>query len=70
MIDSLVDVLRPGLTPEQAHDILWTLTAREAYRLMVIERGWSVAKYEDWLGDLLVRELISPTAQRRTSWAL
>jgi AcrR family transcriptional regulator len=60
MIDSLVSDLRPGLTPAQAHDILWTLTARESYRLMVVERGWSASEYEDWLGSALVREILAP----------
>jgi AcrR family transcriptional regulator len=60
MIDSLVAAraLRPGLDPTAAHDILWALTARDLYRTLVAERKWAPARYQDWLGDLLVRELL------------
>jgi TetR/AcrR family transcriptional regulator, regulator of cefoperazone and chloramphenicol sensitivity len=60
MIDSLtaLHALRPGLERASAHDILWALTARDLYRTLVVERRWSPARYQDWLGDLLVKELL------------
>jgi hypothetical protein len=50
--------LRPGLEPESAHDILWTFTGREIYRMLIRERGWSSERYEQWLAETLVRSLI------------
>ena len=32
--------LRPGITPEQAADIMWTYSSPELYELLVIRRGW------------------------------
>jgi AcrR family transcriptional regulator len=49
--------LRPGLTVEQARDILWALTSRDLYRLLVRERGWSPSQYEDWLRETMVGTL-------------
>lgn len=53
-----VRALRSGLTPAAAHDILWTLTGRDVFHRLTAERGWSVARYRNWLGNLLVKELL------------
>jgi len=50
--------LRPGLTMERARDILWTLTSRDVYRMLVGERGWTAQEYEDWLSEAIVERLI------------
>ncbi len=47
-----------GLTLEKARDILWTLTGRDLYRMVVIERGWTSDEYEKWLAELLVLSLL------------
>jgi AcrR family transcriptional regulator len=52
--------LRKDVSPNEALDILWTLTARDVYRMLVIERGWKSDEYERWLGDALVSALIEP----------
>ena len=52
------NVIRPEIKITQAHDILWSLTSRELYRMMVIVRGWSPKQYELWLADTLVGALI------------
>lgn len=46
-----------GVPLKKARDILWTLTGRDLYRLLVIERGWTSAAYEKWLAQLLVKAL-------------
>jgi AcrR family transcriptional regulator len=46
-------LLNKKLTLAKARDILWALTGRDLYRLLVIERGWSSVEYEAWLGKLL-----------------
>ena len=51
-----------GMTEGEARDILWTLTGRDVYRLLVGERGWTPDRYQAWLGDALVAALIAPRA--------
>jgi AcrR family transcriptional regulator len=51
--------LRKGLSETAARDILWTLTGREIYRMLVRERGWNSQAYETWLADTLVAILFS-----------
>lgn len=50
--------LRRGLSETAARDILWTLTSREIYRLLVRERGWSSQAYENWLADMIASALL------------
>ena len=50
--------LRRGLDPQHARDILWSLTSRDLYRMLVRDRGWTAQQYEDWLGDTLVEALV------------
>jgi AcrR family transcriptional regulator len=49
--------LRRDLDVDRAVDITWTLTSREIYRLLVLERQWTPAAYENWLAAALRREL-------------
>ena len=51
--------LAKGLTLSKARDILWALTGRDLYRMLVIERKWSSAKYEKQLAQLLIKSLLS-----------
>jgi AcrR family transcriptional regulator len=62
ILDSIGRNLRPGLSLAQALDIYVTCTLPEAYRTLVIERGWSLDRYEAWLGDLLTSQIISAAA--------
>jgi len=50
-------IVRPELSFDTARDILWSLTSRELYRMMVIERGWSPEAYEQWLAEALTQLL-------------
>ena len=50
--------LRRDVPAAAARDILWTLTGRDVYRMLVGERGWSSDQYESWLGDQLVAGLL------------
>jgi len=61
MIMSLRDAgrLLAELTYSTARDILWMLTGRDVYRMLVRERKWSSQKYQDWLADTLVRSLLT-----------
>jgi AcrR family transcriptional regulator len=51
--------LRKGLDRQSARDILWCLTGRDLYRLLVRERGWNSTKYENWLKETLEHSLLN-----------
>jgi AcrR family transcriptional regulator len=51
--------LLPGLDDTEARDIFWTLTARDIYRMLVIERKWSSDRYEKWLSTTIVSSLVA-----------
>jgi AcrR family transcriptional regulator len=51
-------LLLQGMDAAQARDILWSLTSREIYRMLVIERGWSPGEYQEWLGRTLLKILV------------
>lgn len=46
------------VTTTRALDILLACTVPEAYRTLVLERGWSLEEYEVWLGDALIAQLL------------
>lgn len=50
--------LLPELSEEDVKDILWTLTSREIYYLLVIRSGWPASKYENHLRSLLFAALL------------
>ena len=45
--------LREGLEPAAAADLLWTITSLRTWEDLVLQRGWSAAKYEERLTRLL-----------------
>jgi AcrR family transcriptional regulator len=55
---SLLRSIRPGLDEPTAVDIAWALTSPELYRLLVVDRGWDGAAYEQWLGEALIGQLL------------
>lgn len=50
--------LRPGITPAQATDILWTYSSTELYDLLVIKSGWPVNRYGTFIGEALIAALL------------
>jgi AcrR family transcriptional regulator len=52
------DALKKGLDVEAASDLLWTLNHPSVYQLLVGERGWTLDRYEQWLGDVLCSQLL------------
>jgi AcrR family transcriptional regulator len=52
------DALRPGLDVDSATDILWTLNISNLWHLLVVERGWTPERFEQWLGDLACSQLL------------
>jgi hypothetical protein len=55
-------VLGHGLSAEEARDIIWTLCSFAVHEMLVLERGWTVSRYETWLVATLDRALLAPTA--------
>jgi AcrR family transcriptional regulator len=45
--------LAPGLSVEEAADILWVLTAPETMIRLIDQRGWSWERYETWLAGAM-----------------
>jgi AcrR family transcriptional regulator len=62
MIDLLIaeKQLKPGLDRTRAREILWAMTSRDLFRMLVVEREWSGDQYEAWLGETLVGALTDP----------
>ena len=55
--------LRPGLRARDAADMIHALASPELYGLLVVDRGWSVDRFERWLSDALAHELLSAEAR-------
>jgi AcrR family transcriptional regulator len=52
-------VLQAGLSTEEAADLIWALTSPEWFGLLVRRRGWDPNRWEENLGDTLVRLLLA-----------
>jgi len=52
--------LAPGVSHEQAVDVLWTLIGHEPWLSLVGACGWTPADYQTWLGEALTRLLLPP----------
>lgn len=50
--------LREGVTPQEAAEMVWTLTSAEVFTLLNVNRGWSEEKHKQWLIDALTRFLL------------
>ena len=50
--------LRPGLRERDAADLIHALASPELYRLLVVDRGWTVERYEKWLARTLRDQLV------------
>jgi hypothetical protein len=58
--------VRPDLSGEQIRDILWTYASPDLYQLLVLQRGWTLAGYGDFLFRGMISQLLQPDeAQRR-----
>jgi AcrR family transcriptional regulator len=55
--------LRPGVTVEEARDVLWLYNAPEVYELMVLRRQWSPGRFGQWVGEAYVAALLSDPSE-------
>ena len=52
--------LRPTLRERDAGDIIHALVSPEVYGLLVVDRRWPPERYEAWLTETLVAQLLAP----------
>lgn len=50
--------LRPGISLQQAADVLWTYSSPELYELLVLRRGWNVERYGHYVADAMIAALL------------
>ncbi len=58
LIEALAPRLRSDLTIDSALDLTLALTLPEVFQLLAVERGWGHLRYETWLGNALVSQLL------------
>src|SRR6266545_381606 len=59
--------LRPGLSVDEARDLLWTLNSHAVHDLLVTQRGWPPERYRDWLAATLARALLPDNQPNHTT---
>jgi len=50
--------LKPGITLEDATDVMWTYSSPELYELLVIRCGWNLARYGRFLAESMATALL------------
>jgi AcrR family transcriptional regulator len=50
--------LRAGIDLEEVRDVLWTYIAVELYELLVLERGWPLDRYTEWIANAIAAALL------------
>ncbi len=51
---------------DRVRDVMWMLTGRDPYRMLVLECGWSSDEYETWLAAALIGLLTGRTPAPHT----
>lgn len=54
--------LRGPLQERDAADIVHALVSPEVYGLLVVDRDWPPERYETWLTEILINQLLDPSA--------
>jgi AcrR family transcriptional regulator len=50
--------LRDGVTADEATDILWTCSSVELYELLVLQRGWSLPRFAQFVAEFMIVSLL------------
>jgi AcrR family transcriptional regulator len=50
--------LKPGITLEDATDVMWTYSSPELYELLVIRCGWNLTRYGRFLAESIAAALL------------
>ena len=59
LVSSLAERAALRVDADRAAEIVWALASPDVGRMLCDARGWSQEAYADWLGDTLVRTLLS-----------
>jgi len=51
--------LRPGLTVDEARDLVWTINSPEVWHLLVERQGWTADAWEAWVTRALVASVLA-----------
>ena len=59
LVDLLIETrpLRTGVDRRRAVDTFFALVNSATYELLVSQQGWTVTKWQDWVADLIERDL-------------
>jgi hypothetical protein len=52
--------LRPGVTVEQAGEVMWTYSSLELYELLGLKRRWPVGRYGAFIAEAMIASLLPP----------
>jgi AcrR family transcriptional regulator len=58
LAQALAPGLRPGVTVSEAADVMWVLINTTVIQALVVDRGWTVERWADWVTDTLERTLL------------
>ncbi|MBN2499896.1 MAG: TetR/AcrR family transcriptional regulator [Anaerolineales bacterium] len=50
--------LQDELSLDDASEIIWAISSGEVYTLLVVDRGWPVEKYKQWLANTLIKLIL------------
>jgi AcrR family transcriptional regulator len=57
-VEFIAGQLAPGVTVDDGVDRYLALVLPEIYRTLVLERGWTIDEYEQWLAGTLIQQLL------------
>ncbi len=55
-----LNALRPGMSRDQARDIIWTMNSIPLWNLLTTGRHWSIDEYSEWIGSAMADLLLPP----------
>jgi hypothetical protein len=50
--------LDPGVTVDQAADVMWLYSSPELYELLVLRRGWPLERYGKFIAEAMIAALL------------
>jgi AcrR family transcriptional regulator len=50
--------LRPGVTVEQARDVMFACTSPELFELLALRQGWSLERYAEFIANVMIGDLL------------
>jgi AcrR family transcriptional regulator len=52
--------LRGDLSDDDVADLVWSMNGPEYWSLLVLDRGWTPARYQQWVSESLTAQLLAP----------